>query len=111
MQKIVLFVCVYQAGILTAHLIMWRGTIPHNTYRSSTVVGLRHPKMAMQAVFRTGSVFGAYAMICSRLRTHTQQWRNRGCGADSSGVCSPVGVRQLIMDAVPGSGFALVLAM
>ena len=42
-------------------------------------------------------------MICSRLyRTHTQQRINRGCGADSSCVCSPVGVRQLLVDAVPG---------
>ena len=30
------------------------GAIPHN--RSSTIVGLRHPEMALQAVFMTGSI-------------------------------------------------------
>ena len=35
------------------------GGIPHNKYRSSTLVGLRHPDMALQAVFRTGSIFEA----------------------------------------------------
>ena len=65
-----------------------------------------HPEMALQAAFWTGSVVDAYAMICSRRRTETQQRRNRGCGADSYGACCPVGVRQLLMDAVPGSGFA-----
>ena len=39
---------------------MWGGVaIPHNKYRSSTLVGLRHPEMALQAAFRTGSIFEA----------------------------------------------------
>ena len=33
--------------------------IPHNKYRSSTLVGLRHPEMALRAAFRTGSIFEA----------------------------------------------------
>ena len=33
--------------------------IPHNKYRSSTLVGLRHPEMALQEAFRTGSIFEA----------------------------------------------------
>ena len=33
--------------------------IPHNKYRSSTLVGLRPPEMALQAAFRTRSVFEA----------------------------------------------------
>ena len=42
-------------------------------------------------------------MICSRLGTHTQQRKtqSQGSGADSSGICSPIGVRQLHEDAVP----------
>ena len=42
----------------TARLICG-GAIPHNKYRSSTLVGLRHPEMALQAAFRTGSIFEA----------------------------------------------------
>ena len=33
----------------------------HNKYRSSTLIGLRHPEMALQAAFRTGSIFEACA--------------------------------------------------
>ncbi len=35
------------------------GTIQHNRYRSSTLVALKHPEMALQAAFRTGSIFEA----------------------------------------------------
>ena len=35
------------------------GGIPHHTYRSSTLVGLRHPGMALQTAFSTGSIFEA----------------------------------------------------
>ena len=42
----------------TARLICG-GAIPHNKYRSSTLVGLRHPEMALQGAFRTGSIFEA----------------------------------------------------
>ena len=35
------------------------GGIPHNKYRSSTNVGLRHPEMVLQAAFRTGLIFEA----------------------------------------------------
>ena len=66
--------------------------------------------MYLQATFSIGSVFETYAMICSRLRKHTQQRRNRGCGADSYVVCSPVVVGHLLEDAVPGSGFCIGLS-
>ena len=36
---------------------MWGGG--QNKYRSSTIVGLRHPEMAPQAAFKTGSIFEA----------------------------------------------------
>ena len=36
---------------------------------SSTFVALSHPEMALQAAFRTGSIFEA----CSSLGMHTQQ--------------------------------------
>ena len=42
----------------TARLICG-GAIPHNKYRSSTLVGLMHPEMALQAAYRTGSIFEA----------------------------------------------------
>ena len=74
------------------------GAIPHNKYRSSTLVGLRHPEMALQAAFRTGSIFEA----CDDLL--------QGCCADSSGICSPSGVRQFLENAVPGSGLCLGLS-
>ena len=51
-----------------------------------------------------------HSMICSRLGTHTQQRRTTGCSANSSGVCSPVGVRQLLEDAIPGSNFCIGLS-
>ena len=42
----------------TARLICG-GAIPHTKYRSSTLVGLRHPEMALHVAFRTGSIFEA----------------------------------------------------
>ena len=38
---------------------MWGGAIAHINYRSSTLVGLRHPDIALQAAFKTGSMFEA----------------------------------------------------
>ena len=35
------------------------GAIPHNKYRSSTLIGLRHPEIALQAAFWAGSIFEA----------------------------------------------------
>ena len=43
----------------TARLICG-GAIPHK-YRSSIIVGIRHPEMALHAAFRTGSIFEACA--------------------------------------------------
>ena len=40
-------------------MICGAGAIPHNKYRSFTLVGLRHPGMALQAAFITGSIFEA----------------------------------------------------
>ena len=42
-----------------------------------------------------------YGLLLSRGET--------GCGAHSVGVWSPVGVLQLLVDAVPGSGFCIGL--
>ena len=113
------------------------GAIPHNTYRSSTLVGLRHLDMAVQAAFRTGSIFEACDDLLQTGDSHSAEekhgtravvrivlasapaWRlilsrretqNQGCGADSSGVFSPIGVRQRLEDAVPGSGVCLGLS-
>ncbi len=37
-----------------------------------------------------------------------EETQSQGCGADSSGICSPVvGVRQLLEDAIPSSGLLL----
>ena len=41
-----------------------RGAIPHNKYRSATLVGLRHPELALQAAFRTVRSL-THAMVCS----------------------------------------------
>ena len=32
---------------------------PHKKYRLSSLIGLRHPEMALRAAFRTGSIFQA----------------------------------------------------
>ena len=91
----------------TARLICG-GTIPHNKYRS-TLVGLRHPEMALQAAFRTGSIFEACDGLLQTGDAYSAK-ENRGCGADNYGVCSPIVVRQLLEDAVPGSGLCLGLS-
>ena len=42
---------------------------------------------------------------------HTQHRRTHAaCGADSCGICSAAGVRQIIGDALPGSSIALLRA-
>ena len=94
---------------------MWGGgAIPHNKYRSSTLVGLRHPEMALQAAFRTGSIFEACDDLLETGDVYSAAENHRasqGCGADSSSICSPIiGVRQLLEDDVPGSGLCLVLS-
>ena len=38
---------------------MWGGVIPHDKCRSSTLVGLRHREISLQAAFRTGLIFEA----------------------------------------------------
>ena len=52
-------VCVSQAGMRLPVRYVGGGAFPQNKYRSSTLVGLRHPEMALQAAFRTGSIFEA----------------------------------------------------
>ena len=68
--------------------------------------------MTLRAEFKPGSFF-------KRMRLSAPDWgrlpsrgetQSQDCGADSSGVCSPIGVRQLLDDAVPGSGFCLGLS-
>ena len=49
-------------------MVRWGGGVG-NKYVSSTFVDLSHPEMALQAAFRTGSIFEA----CSSLGMHTQQ--------------------------------------
>ena len=95
----------------TARLICG-GAIPHNKYRSSTLVGLRHPEMAPQAAFRTGSIFEACDDLLQTGDAYSAEEKHRAgvCGTDSSGVCSPIGVRQLLENAVPGSGLCLGLS-
>ena len=60
---------------------------------------------------RTGSIFEACDDLLQTGDAYSacrgEETQNQGCGADSSGVCSPVGVRQLLEDAVPGSDFCL----
>ena len=48
----------YSSWDETARLICG-GAIPYNKYRASTLIGLRHPEMALQAAFRTRSIFEA----------------------------------------------------
>ena len=60
----------------TARLICG-GAIPHNKYRSSTLVGLRHPEMALHAAFRAGSIFEACDDLphgITRLTRYLQVW-------------------------------------
>ena len=45
---------------------MERGVQFRNKFRSSTLVGLRHPEMALQAAFRTGLV-GSIFEACDDL--------------------------------------------
>ena len=59
-----------------------------------------YPEMALQAGSRTGSIFEACDDLL-QTGTHTHQRRNTEPGLWSgyrSGVCSPVGVRQLLED-------------
>ena len=54
------------------------------------------------SLFLAGSCWGR---VLSSGETQSQ-----GCGADSSGVCSPIGVRQLLDNADPGPGLCLGLS-
>ena len=63
----------------------------------------------VQAAFRTGSIFEAYDDLLQTGDAYSAK-EDRGCGADNSGVCSPIVVRQLLEDAVPGSGLCLGLS-
>ena len=78
---------------------------------SSTLVGHRHKEMSLQAAFRTVSIFEACDDLLQTGDAYSAkgETQSQGCGADSSGVCSPIGVRQLLEDAVPGSGLCLGL--
>ena len=64
-----------------------------------------------QASFKTGSIFEACDDLPQTRDAYSaEEKQSQGCGADSSGVCSPIGVRQLLGDAVPGSGICLGLS-
>ena len=87
---------------------MWEGTFPHNKYWSSTLVGHRHPEMVLKAAFSTGSIFEACHDLLQTGDTYSAEEKHRG--ADSSGVCSPVGVRQLLEDDIHGYSCSLGLS-
>ena len=55
---------------------MW-GPIPHNIYRSSTLVSFRHPEMALQAAFRTGSIFEACDDLLQTGNTYSAEEKHR----------------------------------
>ena len=55
------------------------GAIPHNKHRSSTLVGIRHPEMALQAAFRTGSIFEACDDLLQTGDAYSANEKHRGC--------------------------------
>ena len=60
-RRTVVFLLCFSSWDETARLICGGGGnfAQHVLYRSSTVVGFRHPYVALQTMFRTGSIFGA----------------------------------------------------
>ena len=69
---------------------MWWGNSAQQVSRSSTLVGLMHPEMALQAAFRTGSIFEACDDLLQTGDAYSAAEKHRAdSGADSSGVCSP----------------------
>ena len=64
---------------------MWGGGIIHK-YRSSTLVGLGHPEMALHAVFRTGSIFEACDVYCNSIRLEGTRANTGLCVDVNSGV-------------------------
>ena len=90
------------------HLIcVGGGTILH---KSTDLVDLRHPKIYLHAVIRTAPIFEACDGLPKTERIlGSGEKQSNARGVDSSGVCSPVGIRQLLHDAVPG--FSVCLAM
>ena len=72
-----------------------------------------HPEMALQAAFGTGSIFDACDDLLQTGNAYSAEEKHRAravSGANIFGVCSPVGVRQLIDDAIPGSVLCLGLS-
>ena len=53
------------------------GGIPHNKYRASTPVGLRHPDMALQAAFRTGSISEACYDLIQTENAYSAEGKHR----------------------------------
>ena len=53
------------------------GAIPHNKYTSSTLVGLRHPEMALQAAFITGSIFEACDALLQTRDSYSAEEKHR----------------------------------
>ena len=53
------------------------GAIQHNRYRSSTLVGLRHPEMALQAVSRTGSILEACVDLLQTGDAYSEEEKHR----------------------------------
>ena len=65
--------------------------------------------MALHASFRSGSIFEACDDLLQTGTRILSRGETRSCGSDSADVCSRVGVRQFLEDAVPVSGCCLGL--
>ena len=57
------------------------GAIPHNKYISSTLVGLTHPEIALQAAFRTGTIFEACGDLLQTGDAYSADEKHRACRA------------------------------
>ena len=79
---------------------MWGVAIPHNKCRSSTLVGLRHPEMALQAAYRTGSIFEACDDLLQTGDAYSAEEKHRSRA-----------VVRIVLASVPQLVFANILRM
>ena len=82
-------------------------------FRTSSIGNIFGNGSTIRAAIRIGSIIQACDDLPQtgrgRVLNRGEVTQSQGCGADSSGMCSPVGVRQLLEDAIQGSGFCLGL--
>ena len=78
----------------------------------STLVGRRHPDMALRAAFSTVSIFEACDDMPQTGDAYSAEEKHRAVAVVRIVRASVLqyGVRQLIEDAIPGSGFYLGLS-